>query len=118
MPTDYEDRLADAVNQEPIVYADCTQSELLFAISTGGIVGLALGTALGLSIGFFMLGVIIGLLIGVGVSWVTMEALKHIRQKYYLTWLKEKLFVTKQLFLGGIQFVSQSKRYSKGARRG
>lgn len=113
-----EDRLADAVNQEPIVYADCTQSELLYAIATGAIVGLSLGVVVGLSIGFFMLGIIIGMFIGVGVTWVAIEILKHIRQKYYLTWLKEKLFVTKQLFLGGYQFVSETKRYSKGGRRG
>lgn len=114
----YEDRLADAVNQEPIVYADCTQSELLFAIGSGAVVGLALGVVIGLAIGFFMLGIIIGMFIGVGCAWLTIESLKYIRQKFYLTWLKEKLFVMKHLFFGGYPYVSETKRYSKGARRG
>jgi conjugative transfer region protein (TIGR03750 family) len=113
-----DDRLADAVNQEPIVYADCTQSELLFAIGSGAVIGLTLGVIIGIAIGFFMLGIIIGLFIGVGITWVTMESLKYIRQKFYLTWLKEKLFVIKHLFFGGYPFVSETKRYSKGARRG
>lgn len=116
--TQTEDRIADAVNQEPIVYADCTQSELLFALGFSAVVGLLLGAGIGLLIGAFMFGIIIGMFIGVGVARLTLEVLKYVRQKYYLTWLKEKLFVTKQLFIGGYQFISESKRYSKGARRG
>ena len=114
----YDDRLADAVNQEPLVYADCTQSELLFAIGAGAVIGLTVGAVLGIAIGFFMLGIIIGMFIGVGCAWVIMESLKYIRQKFYLTWLKEKLFVIKHMLFGGYPFVFESKRYSKGARRG
>lgn len=117
--SEQDERLADAVNQEPIVYNDCTQSELMGSILLGGVIGLALGIVIGLAISFIMLGIIIGLIIAVGVTWFLMAWLKHIRQKYYLTWLKEKLFLFKlELGLTAGKYVSRSERYGKGARRG
>lgn len=117
--SEHDDRLADAVNQEPIVYNDCTQSELMGSMLMGAVVGLALGIIVGIAIGFIMFGIIIGLIIAVGVAWFAMNWLKHIRQKFYLTWFKEKIFLFKLEtgFTSG-KYVGHSERYGKGARRG
>ena len=93
--SEHENRLADAVNQEPIVYNDCTQSELMGSIFIGFATGIVIGVIVGIAIGFFMLGIIIGLMISVGVCWLSMNWIKHIRQKFYLTWFKEKIFLFK-----------------------
>ena len=116
---EHDERLADAVNQEPIVYNDCTQSEILGSFILGGVVGLVLGLMIGFAIGFIMLGIIFGLMIAVGVSWGAMTWLKNIRQKYYLTWFKENLFLFK-VSVGAIpgKYIGHSERFGKGARRG
>lgn len=114
-----DDRLADAVNQEPIVYNDCTQTELMGAIGFGAVIGISIGVFIGLSLGFFMFGVVLGLILSILIAWAAMTWLKHIRQKYYLTWFKEKIFLTK-LSIGfmSTKFINKSQRYGKGARRG
>jgi conjugative transfer region protein (TIGR03750 family) len=114
-----EDRLADAVNQEPIVYMDCTQSELMGSIALGGLVGLSLGVVIGISIGLFLLGLIIGLSLSLLFSWACMTWLKSVRQKYYLTWFKEKIFLVKLSYgMTSSKYISHSERFGKGARRG
>jgi conjugative transfer region protein (TIGR03750 family) len=117
--SEHDDRLADAVNQEPIVYNDCTQSELMGSIGLGIAVGVTLGIIVGIAIDFIMFGIVIGLMISVGVSWFAMNWIKHIRQKYYLTWFKEKLFLFKRDagFASG-KYIGHSERFGKGARRG
>lgn len=117
--SEHDDRLADAVNQEPIVYYDCTQTELMGSIITGGILGLTFGVAVGVAIGFIMFGIVIGLIASVGICWFAMNWLKNIRQKYYLTWFKEKLFLFKlNIGLTNGKYIGHSERFSKGARRG
>lgn len=113
-----DDRLADVVNQEPIVFMDCTQSELAGSFMAGAVVGSILGVMIGISIGFFMMGVMAGLIIALGVAWGLMSWLRYIRQKYYLTWFKEKLFLLQHsLGLVNRVYVDVSKRFGKGARR-
>lgn len=117
--SEHDDRLADAVNQEPIVYNDCTQTELMGSIVTGGVLGLSLGIVVGIAIGIIMFGIVIGLIASVGICWFAMDRLKHIRQKYYLTWFKEKLFLLKLMFgLASKKFIGHSERFGKGARHG
>src|SRR5688572_14125665 len=67
--SEHDDRLADAVNQEPIVYNDCTQTELMGSIVTGGVLGLSLGIVVGIAIGIIMFGIVIGLIASVGICW-------------------------------------------------
>ena len=113
-----DDRLADLVNQEPVVFMDCTQGELMGAFILGFAVGFIIGIPLGISIDFIMFGIMTGLIIALGVSWGTMIWLRHIRQKYYLTWFKEKLFLFK--FYTGLlktDFINITKRFGKGSRR-
>lgn len=117
--SEVEDRLADAVNQEPIVYNDCTQSELMSAFIVGVVIGLSIGIAVGVSFGVVMLGVVLGLILTILIAWAAMTWLKWIRQKYYLTWFKERVFLMK-LYVGllNAKFIKDSQRYGKGARRG
>ena len=56
-----QERLADAVNQEPIVFADCTGSEIVASLVISFIVGMVLGIAIGIAIGYIMVGIIFGL---------------------------------------------------------
>lgn len=114
-----EDRLADTVNQEPIVYNDCTQSELMSAFIAGVVIGLSIGVVVGLAFGVVMLGVVLGLILTILIAWAAMEWLKWIRHKYYLTWFKEKVFLMK-MSLGFLhtKYIQDSQRYGKGGRRG
>ncbi|QEY16064.1 MULTISPECIES: DUF3487 family protein [unclassified Cellvibrio] len=117
--SEHDDPLADAVNQEPIVYYDCTQTELMTSILIGAVAGLIIGVILGIAIGIIMFGIVIGLIIGLGISWGLLEWLKYIRQKYYLTWFKEKVLLMKINFgLVNTKYIGDSKRFGKGARRG
>lgn len=117
---EHGDPLADVVNQEPIVFMDCTQSEMAAAFGIGAVLGLSIGLAIGFAVGFVMFGLVIGLMLAVGLTWLVMNWLKNVRQKYYLTWLDEQKYLLK-FKLGLIKsknFVSVSQRYGKGARRG
>ena len=117
--TEHDDRLADAVNQEPIVYNDCTQTELMGSIILGAIVGITVGVVIGIAIGFIMFGIVIGLILSIGICWLSMNWLKHIRQKFYLTWFKEKLFLFKlSIGMASGKYIGHSERFGKGARRG
>ena len=117
--SEHVDRLADAVNQEPIVYNDCTQTELMGSIIFGFVIGIFSGIVIGVAIGFIMLGIVIGLLIAVALCWFSMNWIKHIRQKFYLTWFSEKLFLFKlQIGLISSKYIGHSERFGKGARRG
>lgn len=117
---EHGDPLADVVNQEPIVFMDCTQSEMAAAFGVGGVSGLGIGIAIGVAIGFVMFGLVIGLMLAVGITWLVMNWLKNVRQKYYLTWLAEQKFLIKFKLglMASKNFVSVSQRYGKGARRG
>lgn len=117
--SEHDDPLADAVNQEPIVYYDCTQTELMSSIVAGAVIGLTLGVIIGIAIGIFMFGIVIGLIIGLGITWGLLEWLKYIRQKYYLTWFKEKVLLMKINFgLVNTKYIGETRRFGKGARRG
>lgn len=117
--SEHDDPLADAVNQEPIVYYDCTQTELMSSILAGAVIGLTIGVVLGIIIGVIMFGIVIGLIIGLGITWGLLEWLKYIRQKYYLTWFKEKVMLMK-MSIGMVttKYMGDCKRFGKGARRG
>lgn len=113
-----QDRLADAVNQEPIVYNDCTQTELMNSFIVGVALGLPIGIVVGLVFDAFMVGIVLGLILTVLLAWAMMEWLKWIRQKYYLTWFKEKVFLMKlNVGLLHTKFIQSSQRFGKGARR-
>lgn len=114
-----ENVLADVINQEPIVFMDCTQSEIGASFVVGGVLGLSIGIGFGLMIGFIMFGLVIGLTLAIVFSWAMMTWLKSVRQKYYLTWLEEKKFLlTRSFTFNSRPFVDQTCRYGKGARRG
>ena len=117
-----DDRLADAVNHEPIVFYDCTQSEMLGSVLAAAACGILSIVVISVVTGLFFVGLITGLIVTLGAGWAFMTWLKHIRQKYYTTWFKEKVFLWKNAFsefLGAeTGFVKYSKRFGKGVRRG
>ncbi len=114
-----EDRLADAVNQEPIVFNDCTQKELAMSFGGGLVLGVIIGLFLGASIGMIMFGLVLGLILGLGLSWASMFYLKYIRQKYYETWLGERVYLIKRSLGFGSHkpFIDLTQRYGKGVKR-
>lgn len=130
MALEENDRLADLVNEEPIVFMDCTQSELMGAFLISLVVGLSLGVVGGVTVGQFVLGILFGLILTLALCWLILNWLRGIRQKYYITWFKEKQMLIKRqlapLNPAGwfseqpriSELVDSSKRYFKGARRG
>ncbi len=114
-----EDRLADAVNQEPIVFNDCTQKELAISFGGGLVLGVIIGIFLGASVGMIMFGLVLGLILGLGLSWASMFYIKYIRQKYYETWLAEQVFLLKRALGFGSHkpFIDSTQRFGKGVKR-
>lgn len=113
-----QERLADAVNQEPIVFADCTGTEIVASLVISFIVGMILGIIIGIAIGFIMVGIIFGLFFTMGGSWAMLQYLSSVRNKYYESFLKEKIFMHKLASgMFGLSLVDESVRYSRGDRK-
>ncbi len=117
-----DDRLADAVNQEPIVFYDCTQSEIMGAFAASGLMCILCTVLIAVAFGSFVFGLLAGLILSLLSGWAVMTWLKNIRQKFYTTWFQEKVFMFKQSlneFIGVRSvFLNHSVRFGKGARRG
>ena len=122
------ERLADVVNEEPIVFMDCTGPEILGAFLFSTITSLIICIAFSIAIGLPMIGVIGGLIIGLIGTWFLLNILRDIRQKYYATWLDEKFYLLKEKHgLYSLPFfksekaqfiIKGSRRFGKGGRRG
>ncbi len=112
-----DDRLADKVAQEPVVFMDCTTTEIL-VVGGSCLVGFFIvGIVIGLGIGRIMVGIIIGLLLGVGGSWLGLMQIQRLRNKYFENWLKEKLFLTKMNWgVTSVTMLTESRRYGRGRR--
>jgi len=113
-----EDRLADVVNSEPIVFMDCTGSEIIMSAIVAFVVGIVVGVIIGIAIGMIMIGCMLGLIIGLGLTYAFLNYLCAVRNKYYETWLPEKWFMLK-LRTGcfGLSLIEDSLRYGRGARK-
>jgi conjugative transfer region protein (TIGR03750 family) len=113
-----EDRLADSVNSEPIVFMDCSGSEIIMSAIVGFVVGLFLGVIIGIVMGLIMIGFVFGMILGIGFTYGLLNYLCLIRNKYYETWLKEKWFLMKlRTGIFGLELIEESIRYSRGARK-
>ncbi len=112
-----DDRLADAVNSEPMVYMDCTGNEIVVATILSMTVGLFIGVIIGIAIGKLMIGIILGLLLFLGLLFLALNWIASIRQKYYETWLSEKFFMAKEASgFFGLSLLKTSDRFDRGAR--
>lgn len=112
-----EDRLADSVNSEPIVFMDCTGSEIIMAAIIAFVVGLFIGVVIGIVIGLFLIGCVLGLILSLGLTYALLNWLCVVRNKYYETWLKEKWFMLKlRSGFFGLNLIEESVRYGRGAR--
>lgn len=113
-----EDRLADSVNSEPIVFMDCSGSEIVMSAIVGFVVGLFLGILIGIIFNIIMIGIVLGLIFGLGITYGLLHYLCAVRNKYYETWLKEKWFMLKlRSGFFGLELIEESIRYSRGARK-
>lgn len=113
-----DDRLADKVAKEPVIFMDCTTSEVLTSGVSGLVGGLVVGIIIGIVIGAVMVGIIIGLLLGLASAWICLTQIQRLRNAYYENWLSEKIFITKQnIGIGSITMKSGSKRFGRGGRR-
>lgn len=118
------ERLADTVNEEPIVYMDCSGPEIMGAFMVSFTVSMVLCIFLGLIFGGFLLGLIAGMFLGLAGTWVLLNILRDIRQKYYPSWLSEKIYLFKQKHgMFSLPFfkkekaqtiINYSKRFGKG----
>ncbi len=113
-----QERLADAVNHEPIVFADCTGNEIVVSLILSFIVSMVLGIIIGIVIGFIMVGIILGLFLTMGCTWAMLQYLSSIRNKYYESYLKERIFLHKLASgLFNLSLIDESARYSRGERK-
>lgn len=114
-----DERLADSVNSEPIVFMDCTGTEIVASALISFVAGIAIGVIGGIALGKIMIGLIVGLMLSLSLTYGLLNYLCAIRNKYYETWLKEKLFLYK-LSSGffGLKLINESVRFGRGARKG
>lgn len=114
-----DERLADSVNSEPIVFMDCTGTEIVASALISFVAGITLGVIGGFALGKIMIGLIVGLMLSLALTYGLLNYLCAIRNKYYETWLKEKLFLYK-LSSGffGLKLINESVRFGRGARKG
>jgi hypothetical protein len=114
-----DERLADSVNSEPIVFMDCTGTEIVASALISFVAGIAIGVIGGIALGEIMIGLIVGLMLSLALTYGLLNYLCAIRNKYYETWLKEKLFLYK-LSSGffGLKLINESVRFGRGARKG
>lgn len=113
-----DNHLADQLNKDPIVFADCTGPEILLGFGIGMTIGILAGILLGASMGTFMVGLIFGLLIGLGLTYLALKQIANARNKYYESWLAEKFFIAKtQLnIFSEPNFISLTRRFSRSRR--
>lgn len=117
-----DNRLADQLNKDPIVFADCTGPEIIavFVIALG--VGLLIGLVVGLLLLPLMVGLIVGLLISLGLSWLLFNFVANSRNRFYESWLSEKVFLIKRNLVGFISieetaYIDERTRFGRGRRR-
>ena len=114
-------RLADALNKEPIVFRDCTGNEILLAFTYSFSLGIGLAILMGIFVMPFMIALIIGLILGLTVSYAAMGFIASSHNKYYESWLNERVFTLKvtlnELFpMKTFNFINESKRYGRGRK--
>lgn len=113
-----QERLADAVNHEPIVFADCTGNEIVVSLIVSFIVSMVLGIIIGIVVGYIMVGIILGLFLTMGFAWAMLHYFSSIRNKYYASFLKEKIFMHKLASgMFALSLIDESVRYSRGDRK-
>lgn len=113
-----DDRLADSINAEPIVFMDCTGSEIVMSAVIAFGFGVPLGFLGGLLMGMVLIGLVVGLLLGLGTTYLVLNYICAVRNKYYETWLKEKFFMMKlRSGMFGLDLIEESTRYGRGARK-
>jgi len=114
---DQEDRLADTINEEPIVFMDCSSREIMLSLGTGAGIGLLSGSVIGLLVGPFLIWLCVGLALSVAIAWFLLVRFATIRHNKYSSYLAERVFITKRnLGLISSTYISGTKRFRRGRR--
>lgn len=117
-----DNRLADQLNKDPIVFADCTGPEIVTVFVVALVVGLVLGIIVGLVLLPFMMGLVVGLLFTLALSWFLLAFVANMRNRFYESWLGEKLFLVKRgitavIALEETAYIDEHTRFGRGRRR-
>lgn len=116
MMNEDDDRMADLVNADPMVFYDCTGPEIVGAIGVSAVISLPLAIIAGVFFGNAMMGMIIYFLIVMGFFYLFLNFLRATRQKYHESWLQERIFLLKSKYSWKTyKYVDKSQRFSKGA---
>jgi hypothetical protein len=109
------DRLADLLNKEPMVFMDCTGPEILAGFGSSLLLGLVLGFLIGLVMGALIIGIMLGLLLGLGASYFALKYIADARNSFYESWLEEKVFLMKRHInpITPPSFIEKTTRFSR-----
>ena len=117
-----DNRLADQLNKDPIVFADCTGPEIIAVFVIALVAGLFIGLVVGLVLLPLMMGLIIGLLLTLGLAWLLLNLVANSRNRFYESWLAEKVFLMKRSLMGIFSidetaYMDEHTRFGRGRRR-
>jgi hypothetical protein len=117
-----DSRLADQLNKDPIVFADCTGPEIVAVFVIALVMGLIIGVLMGIVLLPFMMGLIAGLIITLALSWLLLMLVANARNRFYESWLGEKIFLFKRSLVGVISinesaYVDEYTRFGRGRRK-
>jgi predicted Co/Zn/Cd cation transporter (cation efflux family) len=116
-----DERLADNINDDPVVYMDCTMPQILWTGAVSTVISLVIGFVIGMLFGSFAIGFVIGILASLGLSWLGLTLIQNLRHTNFDGWLNEKMFLIKHNLLVTLgmesKLIQGSERMSKGARK-
>lgn len=116
---DTEDRLADFLNEEPIAFMNCNNTELLSSGAAGLLLSIPIAVAIGVLLQNAMVAFIACLVFTLLSSWGFMFYLSRIREKHHSAWFKEKILLLKiKHGLNHSPFINNTQRYRRGKRYG
>jgi uncharacterized membrane protein len=116
-----DERLADNINDDPVVFMDCTMPQILWTGATSTIISLIIGFFIGMLFRSVAIGFVIGILASLGLSWLGLTRIQNLRHQNFDGWLDEKLFLIKHNILVSLgitesKLIHGSERLGKGAR--
>ncbi|MCR6651429.1 MAG: TIGR03750 family conjugal transfer protein [Cellvibrionaceae bacterium] len=117
-----DERLADNINDDPVVYMDCTMPQILWTGVAATMISLFFGFFIGMLFSSFTIGAVVGILASLGLSWLGLTLIQNLRHANFDGWLNEKLFLIKHDLFFSLGFTESklirgSERLGKGARK-
>ncbi len=116
------ERLADFLNEEPIAFLNCKQSEIKYSALIAVVVSLPFGVLAALCFTQALFGVLVAVLMMMVMTWLCMRYFSAIRDKHHEYWLPEQVFLFKHFIQGlwdpsvKMTLLAGSRRYRRGQR--